>query len=79
MCNDKKRRLDWLEEQAEKAYTAMYDAPFGSTATAKYSDAKEFLADAIALARELELDGDAERLSARLAHIKQVFRSQFSG
>jgi hypothetical protein len=60
------------------AYAAMYDAPLGTAATAKYSDAKEFLVDAIGLARKLGLDADAERLSARLAHIRKVFRSQFS-
>lgn len=71
-------RLRWLEAQAEKAYAAMYDAPFGSPAAAFYSDAKEFLYDAIALAGRLEKKEDEDRLAKRLEHIKQVFRSQFS-
>ena len=56
----------------------MYDATDASTATARYNDAKEYLTDAIALARK-QGDGDAvARLEARRAHIKAVFRSQFS-
>jgi hypothetical protein len=69
-------RLRWLEAQAEAAYARMYDAGFGG-APACYSDAKEFLYDAIGLAGRLGEPGEAERLSARLAHIKAVFRSQF--
>ncbi len=75
---DPDERLRWLEAQAEKAYAAMYDAPFGSPAAALYSDAKEFLYDAIALARQLGKKADEDRLGRRLDHIKQVFRSQFS-
>lgn len=71
-----RERLKWLEAQGEQAYDAMYDARFGTAG--HYSDAKEFFGDAIALARELGLDEDAERLAKRLAHIKQVYRSQFS-
>ena len=55
----------------------MYDAPSGSSATARYSDAKEFLHDAIALARQLGLAATEARLRARLAEIKAVFRGQF--
>jgi len=42
-------RLRWLEAQAEVAYDLMYDAGFNGAA-ACYSDAKEFLYDAIGLA-----------------------------
>ena len=67
-----------LEAQAEEAYAAMYDAADFSTATARYSDAKEALYTAIGLARGLgELDL-ALRLGGRLDHIKAVFRSQFA-
>ncbi len=76
---DTAARLLWLEEMAEKAYAQMYDAPFGSPAAALYSDAKEFLYDAIRLARRLGNEDEAERLSRRLDHIKAVFRSQFPG
>ena len=67
-----------FERIAEEAYSRMYDAESPTAATGFYSDAKEALADAIGLARIL---GDAqavERLEKRLAHIKAVFRSQFT-
>lgn len=73
------RRLRLLEEAAEKAYSDMYEARSPTVAAALYSDAKECLHDAIALARSLGRHGEAERLGKRLAHIKAVFRSQFSG
>jgi hypothetical protein len=72
------QRLAWLEAQAEQAYDKMYDATRNSDATARYSDAKESMRDAIALARQLGQGAVATRLEARLAHIKAVFRSQFS-
>ncbi len=70
-------RLRWLEAQAEDAYDRMYDAGFDGARTC-YSDAKECLYDAIGLARRLGKTDEAERLSRRLAHIKAVFRSQFT-
>jgi hypothetical protein len=72
------QRLAWFEAQAEAAYDKMYDAANSSDATARYSDAKEAFRDAIGLARRLGRIGDAERLGARLSHVKAVFRSQFS-
>jgi hypothetical protein len=71
-------RLRWLEAQAEQAYSDMYEAQAGSELAARYSDAKEFLYDAIGLAHRLGLAGEAERLSQRLTEIKTVFRGQFS-
>jgi len=70
-------RLRWLEAQAEQAYSAMYEAQPGSELAARYSDTKEFLHDAIGLARRLGQNEEAERLSRRLAEIKVVFRRQF--
>jgi hypothetical protein len=72
------QRLAFLEAEAEMAYDQMYDAMSSTDAAARYSDAKEALADAIGLARRLRQDAAAARLEARLAHIKAVFRSQFS-
>ena len=77
--DDQEARLRWLEQQAELAYEAMYDAPAGSALAARYSDAKEFLFDAIALARRLGQAEAVERLSKRLDEIKMVFRTQFPG
>jgi hypothetical protein len=71
-------RLRWLEQQAELAYEAMYDAPAGSGAAAHYSNFKEFMYDAIALARRLDHLATLERLTLRLAEIKAVYRSQFN-
>ncbi|HLL27490.1 MAG TPA: hypothetical protein VKT73_07545 [Xanthobacteraceae bacterium] len=73
-----KAHLRQLEEFAEAAYDRMYDAGSPSGATALYSDVKEALADAIGLARRLGLAVDVKRLEERLAHIKAVFRSQFT-
>jgi hypothetical protein len=76
--DDEQARLRWLEQQAELAYEEMYDAPAGSGSAARYSDAKEFLYDAIALAGRLGQVATAERLSRRLDEIKAVYRSQFT-
>jgi hypothetical protein len=59
----------------EKAYDQMYETS-GST-TGLYSDAKEAFYEAIRLANELGLTEESTALSARLQHIKAVFRSQF--
>lgn len=74
---DPEARLRWLEAQAEKAYATMYDAPTGSTQAGRYSDTKEFLHDAIGLARRLGNMTVADRLSLRLEEIKATYRSQF--
>ncbi len=71
-------RLAFLEARAETAYDRMYDAMSSTDATARYSDTKEALYDAIGLARRIGQEATAIRLEARLAHIKAVFRSQFS-
>jgi hypothetical protein len=76
---DTEDRLRWLEKEAERAYSGMYEVPFGAGTTGLYSDAKQFLDDAIALALRLGKREDAERSTERLAHIKAVFRSQFPG
>jgi len=75
---DDEAHLRHLEEFAEAAYDKMYDAGSPSGANAFYSDAKEALADAIGLARRLGRADDVARLEKRLAHIKAVFRSQFT-
>ncbi len=71
-------RLSWLEARAEEAYSRMYNVRFGSPAAAHYSDAKEFFHDAIGLAQQLGKPETVDRLTQRLAHVKAVFRSQFS-
>lgn len=75
--DDTMERLRWLEAQAEQAYGAMYEARPGSDLAARYSDAKEFLYDAIGLAHRLGQADEAERLTQRLTEIKTVFRRQF--
>jgi hypothetical protein len=71
-------RLAVLEKQAEEAYDAMYDAHSPSHAAACYSDAKEALYSAIAIAQRLQLYEAVKRVEGRLAHVKAVFRSQFT-
>ena len=68
-------QLQELEALAERYYDAMYDS---RSPTGDYASAKDAFQDAIALARELGDTATAERLEARLAHVKAVFRSQFS-
>jgi uncharacterized protein len=70
--------LLWLEGQAEAAYDKMYDTHNSTDAAGAYSNAKSFLDDALALARRLNKPDAVAWLEARLAHIKAVFRSQFS-
>ncbi|HEV3316013.1 MAG TPA: hypothetical protein VG488_03545 [Candidatus Angelobacter sp.] len=60
----------------EKAYDQMYET--SRSTTGLYSDAKEAFYDAIRLANELGLTEESAELTARLQHIKAVFRSQFS-
>jgi hypothetical protein len=71
-------RLAFLEQQAEQSYGEMYEAHSPSHAAACYSDAKEALYSAITIAQQLGADDVAKRLEDRLAHIKAVFRSQFT-
>jgi hypothetical protein len=70
--------LAHLKAMGEKAYDEMYDAYPPNAATALYSDAKECYYDAIGLARRLGLEEETKALEARLAHIKAVFRNQFT-
>jgi hypothetical protein len=72
------KRLRACEAYAEEAYAKMCDAHNPTDATGCYSDAKEGFADAIGLAQRLGRSDDVKRLEARLAHVKAVFRSQFT-
>jgi hypothetical protein len=53
----------------------MYDTRYPS---GEYANAKDAFGEAIALARELGETEIEKRLEARLAHIKAVYRSQFT-
>jgi hypothetical protein len=72
---DPHQRLHELERVGEAHYNAMYDA---RNPAVEYANAKDAFQDAITLARKIGEPVTAERLQARLAHIKAVFRSQFS-
>ena len=67
-----------LEQQADEAYDAIYGAHSPSHAGACYSDAKEALYSAIRIAQQVRAEDAVKRLEERLAHIKAVFRSQFT-
>ena len=73
-----RERMAFFERQGEEAYSRMYDATSPSDATARYSDAKEGFHSAISIAQDIGDEGTAQRLGARLAEIKAVFRFQFS-
>ena len=72
------KQLEHLKAMGEKAYDDMYEVHDVREAQTCYSDAKDCFYDAIGLARRLGLEEEAEALSKRLAHIKAVFRSQFT-
>jgi hypothetical protein len=76
---EKLAALERLKATGEKAYDDMYEAHDQHAIDACYRDAKDYFYDAISLARELGLTDVAESLSARLDHIKSVYRSQFAG
>jgi hypothetical protein len=68
-------QLREYEALAEKAYDDMYDS---RSPAACYSDLKDCFASAIAAANRAGLQDDADRLTKRLDHCKQVYRKQFS-
>ena len=68
-------QMQRCEALAEKAYDEMYDSRYPA---GPYSDLKDFFLAAIVAAREAGLSEEAERLSKRLEHCKQVYRSQFT-
>jgi hypothetical protein len=71
-----RNRLRQLTALGEKYYDQIYES--GRGANGCYSSAKDAFYDAIGLANELGMKEEAEALSKRLAHIKAVFRSQFT-
>ncbi len=71
-----RNRLRQIVVLGEKYYDQMYES--GRGANSCYSNAKDAFYDAIGLANELGMKEEAEALSKRLAHIKAVFRSQFT-
>ncbi len=75
---DQLAQLEHLKKLGEKYYDDMYEAHSQRDASVCYSDAKECFYDAIGLAERLGLTEEHDALSARLAHIKAVFRSQFT-
>jgi hypothetical protein len=75
---DKLERLDRCIALGEDSYDQLYEPRTHINPAGHYSDAKDFLSEAIGLAGELGLNDQARTLSERLAHIKAVYRSQFS-
>jgi hypothetical protein len=76
--NAKLASLTHCKTMGEQAFDEMYDAHSFRDAAECYRDAKDFFYEAISLAGQLGLTEEAETLTQRLAHIKTVFRSQFS-
>jgi hypothetical protein len=78
----RQRQIDQMtawKNKAEKAYDDMYEAHEQHDIDTCYRDAKDFYYNAIELAHELGLNDDADVMSKRLTHIKEVYRSQFAG
>ena len=71
-------QLAHLKQLGEKAYDDMYEVHSQHDVNSCYRDAKECFYDAIGLARRLGLNEEMAALEKRLAHIKAVFRSQFT-
>jgi hypothetical protein len=71
-------QLEHLKKLGEQHYDDMYEAHSQRDASICYSDAKDCFYDAIGLAGRMGLKEEEEALSKRLAHIKAVFRSQFT-
>jgi hypothetical protein len=74
---EKLQRLEECVRLGEDAYDQMYEPRTHTNPAGHYSDAKDFLGEAISLATALGLNERAKILSARLTHIKAVFLSQF--
>lgn len=70
--------LAYFEKRAEEAYDAMYDVRVYGAKDCR-DDALIALNRAIAIAEQLGLPEDAERLRQRRAHIDAVYKSQFRG
>jgi hypothetical protein len=70
--------LEEFEALVEAAYERMYDARSQTSAAGCYGEAKDAFASAIGIARLQGRFDDLQRLTARLEHVKAVFRSQFS-
>ncbi|MGA1984435.1 MAG: hypothetical protein ABSG84_18445 [Acidobacteriaceae bacterium] len=77
--HNKLERMHQCIRSGEDAYDQLYEPRTHSSSAGHYSEAKDSFGEAIALARELGLDEQAQSLSQRLDHIKAVYRSQFSG
>jgi hypothetical protein len=73
---DDATKMAAYEALAEQAYDAMYDS---RSPAARYSDLKDYFAAAIGAAERAGLTQEIERLTRRLDHCRQVYRSQFSG
>ena len=73
-----RKKIAHSEQLAERAYDEMYEAKGHGAAMAYFSEIKENFYDAINAANRLHDVAEAERLQRRLAHIKAVYRSQFT-
>jgi hypothetical protein len=68
--------LDMLKARAEEIYEEMYEASGPAAAGGYFSEVKQILYQAIAMAREMGLEEEAQSISERLDHIRTVYESQ---
>lgn len=76
MENNGSIHLDRLKARAEEIYEEMYEASGPAAAGGYFSEIKEILYQAIAMARERGLEGEAKEIEARLDQIRKVYESQ---
>jgi hypothetical protein len=70
------REIARLEQRAEAAYAAMYDAPRYGVRDC-YDDAQAYLSQALAIAERRSMKDAVERLQHRKDHIYKVYDHQF--
>ena len=74
-ADDELREMAKFEALAEKVYDEMYETRFPA---GLYSELKDFFALAIGAAKRAGRPDEAERLTRRLDHCREVYRKQFS-
>lgn len=76
MDNSDRDHLNKLKSRAEEIYEEMYEASSPVGAGAYFSEIKELLYEAIAIAREMGFEDEVKEIDKRLNHIRRVYESQ---
>jgi len=76
MDNRDQDHLNKLKARAEEIYEEMYEASSPVGAGAYFSEIKELLYEAIAIASEMGFEDEVKEIDKRLNHIRRVYESQ---